>query len=202
MAMLVIGLTGGIGSGKSFVADIIKRHYPVAVIDTDSLARDLMKKGGSAYNRVKEYFGSGILAEDGEIDRERLSGIVFSDPDSLSKLNSLTHPAVQEKVLALIRGYRESGNYLAVLVETALLIEAGYQSFCDEVFYVHADEKIRRMRLKESRGYTDKKIDRILANQKPEEEFIRHATWLIENNSGEEEVLRQLEVIMSAKGIG
>ena len=89
-----------------------------------------------------------------------------------------------------------------MLVETALLIEAGYQSFCDEVFYVHADEKIRRMRLKESRGYTDKKIDRILANQKPEEEFIRHATWLIENNSGEEEVLRQLEVIMSAKGIG
>ncbi len=199
--MLVIGLTGGIGSGKSYVAKLIREHFRVAVIDTDSLAKELMKQGESVYNRVVEQFGSGILAKDGEIDRQTLARIVFSDPKRLAMLDSLTHPAVQERVLQLVQEYRESGKYRAVLVETALLIEAGYQHFCDEIFYVHADEKIRRMRLKESRGYTDEKIDGILDSQKSEKEYALHSTWMIENSSGEKEVMLQLWQIMSALGI-
>ncbi|MBO5199279.1 MAG: dephospho-CoA kinase [Lachnospiraceae bacterium] len=197
--MLVIGITGGIGSGKSLVVKLLTEHFAVAAIDTDTLAKELMKKGRASYNRVVEHFGTELLQADGEIDRERLSKLVFADQAKLALLNSLTHPAVHEEVLSLIRKYRESGRYQAVLVETALLIEAGYQSFCDEIWYVHAKEEVRRARLKESRGYSDEKIDSIFAKQKSEEEFYRYATWIIENNAGEEEVLRELKQVMSAK---
>lgn len=197
--MIVIGITGGIGSGKSLVVKLLKERFGAAAIDTDSLAKELMRKGRASYRKVVERFGEGILDADGEIDREKLGKIVFADSEKLRTLNSLTHPAVHEEVLSLIRKYRESGEYRAVLVETALLIEAGYQNFCDEVWYVHADEAVRKKRLVESRGYTAEKIESIFAKQKKEDEFLKYATWIIENNAGEAAVLTQLEQAMSMK---
>ncbi len=191
--MRVIGLTGGIGSGKSWVAEAISKALSWEVIYTDDVAREQMKKGGESYFAVVKEFGDGILDKSGEIDRSRLSKIVFEDKTKLEKLNSLTHPLVRTYVLNQIAKFREEKKE-AVLIETALLIEAGYQEFCDEVWYVHAPETQRRERLKASRGYSDEKVDSLFLKQRKEEEFLQIATKVIENPDGStvEAILSQI----------
>ena len=191
--MRVIGLTGGIGSGKSWVAEAISKALSWEVIYTDDVAREQMKKGGESYFAVVKEFGDGILDKSGEIDRSRLSKIVFEDKTKLEKLNSLTHPLVRTYVLNQIAKFREEKKE-AVLIETALLIEAGYQEFCDEVWYVHAPETQRRERLKASRGYSDEKVDSLFLKQRKEEEFFQIATKVIENPDGStvEAILSQI----------
>ena len=191
--MRVIGLTGGIGSGKSWVAEAISKALSWEVIYTDDVAREQMKKGGESYFAVVKEFGDGILDKSGEIDRSRLSKIVFEDKTKLEKLNSLTHPLVRTYVLNQIAKFREEKKE-AVLIETALLIEAGYQEFCDEVWYVHAPETQRRERLKASRGYSDEKVDSLYLKQRKEEEFLQIATKVIENPDGStvEAILSQI----------
>ncbi|MBE5960996.1 MAG: dephospho-CoA kinase [Lachnospiraceae bacterium] len=178
--MRVIGLTGGIGSGKSWVAEVIREEMHWEVIYTDDVAREQMKKGGASYFAVVKEFGEEILSTDGEIDRGKLAKIVFEDKTRLMKLNSLTHPLVRTYVLNEIARFRKE-NKEAVLIETALLIEAGYQEFCDEVWYVHAPESERRERLKKSRGYSDEKVDTLFVKQRNEKEFFDIATKVIEN---------------------
>lgn len=193
--MKVIGLTGGVGSGKSTVADIITKHFKVYVIYTDEIAREQMEVGGVSYHRVVREFGDGILKENGEIDRAKLASIVFADEKKLLRLNDLTHPEVLKEVLATIEQLKREGSYQAVLIETALLKEAGYVSFCDEVWYVYASEQVRRERLKKGRGYSDEKIDGLFAKQKKEAEFLEYCTKTIENgaDASKESILQQIQ---------
>ena len=196
--MKIIGLTGGVGSGKSTVASIIAKNLNVYVINTDEIARKQMKKGGVSYQKVVHEFGDDILQSDGEINRSKLAKIVFSDEIKLKRLNDLTHPEVLKEVNATIDQLKTDHRYQAVLIETALLKEAGYVSFCDEVWYVYADDFTRRERLKKTRGYTDVKIDDLFSRQKSEEEFRAYATKTIDNweNATEEDVLRQVKQLL------
>ena len=153
--MKVIGITGGIGSGKSLVARIMQDKYGARYIDTDQIAREQMEPGGASYDGVVQYFGREILLEDGRIDRTKLAQIVFEQKDKLQKLNELTHPQVLIAVNNEIETAKAEGNVPYVLIETALMIEAGSDYICDQVWYVHAPEE-RRNRLKH-RNYTDEK---------------------------------------------
>ena len=144
--MKVIGITGGIGSGKSLVADIMIKKYKAYLINSDSIAKEQMMPGGVSYEGVVEYFGKQILMEDGTIDKGKLSKIVFSDKDKLLKLNSLTHPNVLIEVQRIIAHKRDSRIVPFCIIETALMIEAGYDFVCDEVWYVHSPQDIRRSR--------------------------------------------------------
>jgi len=180
--MKVIGITGGIGSGKSLVADIMIKKYKAYFINTDRIAYEQMLPGGISYKGVVEYFGKEILNEDGTIDRNRLSKIVFSDKEKLLKLNSLTHPNVLIEVKKEIQKKRAEKNVPYCIIETALMIESGYDCICDEVWYVHCPADIRRQRLKLNRGYTDEKIDAIFASQSKEEDFFRKYKKVIYNN--------------------
>lgn len=193
--MRIVGLTGGVGSGKSTVAGIVEKHFNVYVIYTDEIARNQMQKGGRSYQKVVDEFGTDILQVDGEIDRGKLAKIVFADEIKLKRLNELTHPEVLKEVFTIIEELKKDGRYCAVLVETALLKEAGYVSFCDEVWYVHADETTRRNRLKISRGYSDTRIDDLFAKQKSDNEFKEYCTYMIENweNATEEDILQQIQ---------
>lgn len=179
--MKVIGVTGGVGSGKSYVIEQLAKEHDVCVINTDNIAKDQMKRGGSSYDDVVAFFGREIVGDDGEINRAMLSGIVFNDSEKLQKLNELTHPRVIEEMLRLIEESRLSGREMAV-IETALLIEAGIGKYCDEIWYVTASEDVRRKRLKETRGYSDERIDSMLSSQKDDAEFRKIATRIIENN--------------------
>jgi len=182
--MKVIGITGGIGSGKSLVADIMIKKHNAYLINSDTIAREQMKPGGASYKGVVDYFGEGILAGDGTIDKEKLSAIVFSDREKLLKLNSLTHPNVLKEVQKIIEEKRRSKTVPYCIIETALMIESGYDFVCDEVWYVHTPECERRKRLKQYRGYSGEQIDAIIRNQSREEDFFKRFDKVIYNDDG------------------
>ncbi|MCR5725912.1 MAG: dephospho-CoA kinase [Lachnospiraceae bacterium] len=182
--MKVIGLTGGIGSGKSFVADIAEKHFNIMHINTDEIARRQMLKGGTSYGKVVEEFSKysdRLLDEDGEINRQVLGKIVLNDENLIKKLDSLTHPDVIEEVNGIIASEKEKKEKDAVLIETALLYEAGIDGMCDEVWYVYAPMATRRRRLKDSRGYSEEKIDGFFSKQHSEEDFLRLADRTVPN---------------------
>jgi dephospho-CoA kinase len=180
--MRVIGITGGIGSGKSLVADIMIRKYNAYLINSDSIAKEQMMPGGISYQGVIEYFGDEILLEDGTIDRNKLSNIVFSNKVKLYKLNNLTHPNVLIEVKKIIAEKKESKDIPYCIIESAIMIESGYYSICDEVWYVHASEDSRRNRLKQYRSYSDDKIDAIFESQSKAEDFLRVFSKVIYND--------------------
>lgn len=194
--MKIIGITGGIGSGKSLVAGILKEKYGAYVVNTDSIAKEQMKPGGISYPGIVAFFGNGIIAEDGAIDRGRLSKIVFNDKEKLYKLNELTHPNVLDEVREEINKAEASGAYPYFIIETALMIESGYDSECDEVWYVRSTEEDRRKRLKAERGYSDEKIDMIFASQSKDENFLKRYTKIINNNDDIPALEKQVECLL------
>jgi dephospho-CoA kinase len=196
--MKVIGLTGGIGSGKSLVANILKEKYNAYLLDSDSIAKKQMEPGGASYLAVVDYFGEEIVAEDGTIDRTKLSKIIFEDKHKRLKVNELTHPKVLEEVQQEIQATRDQGKFRYLVVETALMIEAGYDFICDEVWYVYAPEEDRRSRLKHERNYTDEKINSIFANQSKEEAFRSRFSKVIENIGDIHLLEQQVEQLLLA----
>ncbi|MBH1939755.1 dephospho-CoA kinase [Mobilitalea sibirica] len=196
--MKIIGITGGIGSGKSLVAKLLEDKYNAYVINTDEIARKQMEPDGISYPGVVRYFGDEILQKDGKIDRVRLAQIVFADKDKLLKINELTHPLVLEEVQHKISEKRKEGTTDYFVIETALMIESGYDTACDEVWYVYAPEEDRRSRLKRDRNYTDDKIDAIFASQSKEEDFRRKFSKVVENDGSKENLEEQINrLIMS-----
>lgn len=191
--MKVIGLTGGIGSGKSLVADILRKKYGAVILDTDSIAKRQMEPGGDSYKLVVDHFGTEILSPDGTINREKLAKIIFDDKSKRQKINELTHPIVLKAVVAEIENKRSEGKVEYLIVETALMIEAQYDFICDEVWYVYAPEELRRSRLKASRNYTDEKIDSIIANQSKDEAFRAKYKKVIENLGDIEQLEKQID---------
>ena len=179
MTKKVIGITGGAGSGKTEVLRIMKEDYHAQIIIADDVARKLSSPGKKSYQRIVETFGKDILLADGNIDRPKLSGIVFHQPELLEKLNNIVHPDVREAIEMEIF---QSTSPLIVL-EAALLIECGYRDLCDEFWYVHSDENVRRRRMKETRNYSDEKIDAIIRSQLSEEQFSKNSDRILENNS-------------------
>lgn len=200
--MKVLGITGGIGCGKSTVIDILDENYRCYIINTDNIAAELMKKGNAAYQLVVQYFGSGILYEDGEINRKKLAARVFKSEMELLKLNSFTHPLVRDEVLrrvSLIRN--EAGTEGApelVIVETALPYEARLKDYCDEIWYVTASLEVRKERLMTNRNYSDDKINDIFNKQLSEEAYRDFSTHVIVNDTTKEEVLRQARTILES----
>ncbi len=173
---MLFGITGGSGSGKSYVADIF-RKYGFFIIDTDKTGHEIIKKGREAYYELIEKFGAEILAEDGEIDRRKLGSIVFSDKDKLSMLNSVTHPHIKSEIYSLAE---KNGGISGV--DGALLIECGIE--CSPLIAVIADKNIRADRIIKRDG-----IDRELAvkrinSQKSDEFYRSHCDFIIENNEG------------------
>ena len=209
--MRVIGLTGGVGSGKSFVAGLICRNFPILHISTDDIARRQMERGGASYNAVVEWLGEGILKPDGEVDRSKVAGIVFNDQEKLEKLNSITHPLVTEEVHRIIgivdrvevmsMMYERPMKYIAVLVETAILKEAGYEAFCDDIWYVRAPKEERVVRLMKSRKYTREYAESIIASQADDAEFESYCTGIIDNNDDAEvgKILATVRTLLDRK---
>lgn len=179
--MKVIGLTGGIGSGKSLVAKILNEKYEAFLLNSDAIAKAQMEPGGESYQEVIDYIGRDIVAEDGTIDRAKLAKIIFDSKEKRLKINEITHPKVLTRVEKEIQTIREQGTIPYLVVETALMIEAGYDYICDEVWYVYAPEEERRKRLKAERNYSDEKIASIFENQSSEEAFRVKFSRVIEN---------------------
>lgn len=194
--MKVYGVTGGAGTGKSEVMRMLKEQFGGFVILTDDVARELQQPGGISYEKMVERFGKGILDENGLIDRKKVAEIVFNDEHALLELNQMTHPYVRKTVEQLLDEAENSG-YPFAAVESAILLDAGYEDLCDEFWYVHTDPEIRRARMKASRGYTDEKVDAVMNNQPDEKKFYDRCRFVIENNTSLEAVYEQLAAKLS-----
>ena len=193
--MKVIGITGGVGSGKSQVLSYMKERFGAVVCQADHIAWELQEPEKKCYTQIVEHFGSEILYKDGRIDRKKLGQIVFSNQEELLVLNGIMHPAVKEEILNRICDAREIGNKY-FLIEAALLLEDGYKQICDEMWYIYTDEITRRFRLKESRAYSDEKIDAIIASQLSEEIFRKECQIVIDNSGDFEDTCYQIEKYM------
>lgn len=180
--MEVLGITGGVGSGKSMVLEYLEEAYGAFVCQMDETARNLQRKGTRCFERIVEVFGPEILDSRGELDRAALGSIVFASAEKLRQLNGIVHPEVIREVDFDIRKKAAEGVRLYV-VEAALLPDVG-KELCDEIWYIYADENVRRDRLKAARGYTDNKISQMIASQ-PEEERFRSVCSVVIDNSGD-----------------
>lgn len=194
--MKVIGITGGVGAGKSAILQYLKEKHGARVIEADKVGHFLMEPNGACYDKIVEIFGGGILNQDQTIHRGKLGKIVFADSELLGTLNKIIHPEVKSYIISEISKERAGNHRKLFVVEAALLIEDHYDVICDELWYIHTDEAVRSARLKESRGYDDKKIADIMANQKSPDEF-RAACQAVIDNSGDlintyEQIDRQL----------
>jgi dephospho-CoA kinase len=191
--MKVIGITGGVGAGKSEILKFFKGKYHAIVVEADKVGHMLMEPGGACYYSIVEKFGSSILNGDQTINRGKLGKIVFSDEALLAELNKIIHPRVKSHIVSEIAKERAYHRTDLFVVEAALLIEDHYDVVCDELWYIHTDEEVRGKRLKEARGYDDEKIASICANQKSPAEF-RSACQVVIDNSGDlADTYRQIE---------
>lgn len=190
---MVIGVTGGVGAGKSFVLSIIEEEFDAKLLHADEIAHQLTEPEHSCYERIVEEFGTGILKEDKTIDRNKLAEIVFGDLSALKKLNHIVHPMVKEYIQGEISCILLEDPAKIIVIEAALLIEDHYEEICDEIWYVKADEEIRRKRLKENRNYTDERIDKIIRSQLKESEFEKNCQRIINNNGNIEKTRQEIK---------
>lgn len=191
--MKVIGITGGVGAGKTEILAYLKENYKCRVVVADRVAHDLEKPGEACYERIVELLGEEVTAPDGTIDKHRMAERIFADKELLAKVNEIVHPAVKETIIGIIRQEKEAGVQDYLFIEAALLIEGGYGRIVDEMWYIHTEEEVRRRRLKLSRGYSEEKIDQIISGQLSEEEYDRHCQVVIENSGTLESVYQQID---------
>lgn len=190
--MKIIGITGGVGCGKSTVLKLLSENFNAYVIMADDVAKELMQPGCDGYNKVVEMFGDDILADNKEINRVKLADIIFNNQNKRIVLNSIIHPLVKNSIIDKLTQLKISGEYEYVFIEAALLIEDHYDVFCDELWYIYAPVNVRSGRLKESRGYTDEKIKSVMNSQLSEEIFRDKCKVVIDNSNSLEFTLAQL----------
>ncbi|MFH1032748.1 MAG: dephospho-CoA kinase [Chloroflexota bacterium] len=178
--MKVIGLTGGIGSGKSTVAQFLKELGAV-IIDADKVGHEAYKPDTEGWRETVAAFGKRILNQSGEIDRKKLAEIVFKDPKALSRLNRIMHPRMFEMIKAQIEEYRRQGVKVAV-VEAAILIEANWTSIADEVWVAVAPEARVIERVKKQRGQADEQTLARIRSQLSQKERLKYADVVINND--------------------
>ncbi len=195
--MKFIGITGGVGAGKSVILSYIREHYNAKVVLADDLAKTLMLPDQECYQAIRQVFdGYDVFAEDGTIEPRAMAAVLFSDDSLRQQMNHIVHPAVKRFVLAEVKKERERGNIDYYFFESALLIEDEYDKLCDEMWYIFTSEENRRARLKAGRGYSDDKISSIFASQMSEATFREHCKVVIDNNGTPEEAVENIRKIL------
>lgn len=181
--MKVLGITGGVGAGKSTVLAYLEKQYGVRVIQADLAAHQLQMPGTTCYKRIAAEFGAEIFRMDGSINREILGKIVYSDKTRLTALNNIVHPEVKAYIIREIEKERQKNQIPFLVVEAALLLEDGYDKICDEIWYIDTKREVREHRLQISRGYSMEKIRSIMANQKTEDDYRCSCNFVVDNSS-------------------
>lgn len=181
MAAPVVGLTGGIGSGKSTAAALLAARG-ACVIDADRIGHEVYRPGTEGFRRVVTAFGDGVVASDGTIDRRALGAIVFDDPAARARLNAIVHPLIAEAVTARVAAARAEDAERPIVIEAAVLLEAGWDALVDRVWVVSAGREHAIARVVASRGLSKQEVERRIRAQMPEEERRRRADLVLENN--------------------
>ena len=198
--MRVIGITGGVGAGKSEILGYLAKKPDTRVMLADEIAHELMSPGTECYDRICETFGAeDIFLPQGGLNRGKLAAVIFSDEAKRRQMNAIVHPAVRVYVEKEAAREKQGGKRKLLVLEAALLIEEHYDEICDELWYIYTREDIRRERLMASRGYSTEKVDRIFASQLTEEVYREHCRVVIDNNGSVAEAFAQIDRARSEK---
>lgn len=194
MQMKFIGITGGVGAGKSEILSYLAKMPDTRVMLADEIAHELMKPGTECYAKIRTAFeADAVFCEDGTVDRMGMASVIFGDVEKREKMNAIIHPAVRSYVEEVLEEERQRGMLKLLVLEAALLIEEHYDEICDELWYIDTREEIRAQRLMESRGYSSEKVRQIFASQLAEEEYKSHCVVVIDNNGSVGETYRQID---------
>ncbi len=186
--MGVIGLTGGIASGKTLASDCLRR-LGADIIDTDLITRELYTPGSGLLKKIEEAFGSEFILADGNLDRRRLREKVFPDEHKLKKLNEIVHPAIKEATTARVFASKKQHQVIVV----PLLIEAGYTALCDEIWVMYVDEEEQKKRLLRRDGVTSALAETMIKRQLPFGEKAKYAQRVIDNTGNPQKTKKQIK---------
>jgi len=192
--MLRVGLTGGIGTGKSTVGKMFAA-LGCKVLDADAITHELFAPGQSVNREVAAAFGPQVVAADGGIDRKALAEIVFSDPALRHKLNSIVHPAIRRRQAEFLNSVAAADPDAIAMVEAALMVEVGTYKNYDKLIVVTCDPQIQRARIRERSALSDEEIEARIASQMPLEEKVRYADYVIDNSGDLDATRLQVERI-------
>ena len=195
--MLVIGLTGGIGTGKSEVSRIL-RELGAEVIDADRVGHEAYRPHSQAWREVIDAFGEEVVQPTGEIDRKRLGAAIFNDPEARAKLNAIMHPRMADMIREKVLQLREQGVEVAV-VEAAVLVEAGWGPLFDEIWVTSSGEKAVVERLRQRNNLSEDEIRSRIYSQMPSEERAAHASVLVQNSGSLDDLQREVESLWSSR---
>jgi dephospho-CoA kinase len=182
----IIGITGGLATGKSTVSDILRKQNHV-VICADAIAHDVVKKEKPAYNKIIRFFGTTILTPNKDINRHELAKIVFSNSTKLHKLEEIIHPHVRREIKNLITFFKDKGFEL-IFIDVPLLFEAGFDKLCDKTLCISSPKNIQLRRVKEFRGWNRKNALSRMMTQMPLKEKAKRADYVIKNTGSKEDL--------------
>ena len=198
--MRKIGVTGGVGAGKSLVLSYLENAHGARIIMLDEVGRELMEPSGACFKPVVGLFGQEVVQPDGTLDRPLIAKKMLADEELRLKLNGIIHPAVLHETMRRIYRAEDEGVRILV-VESAILLETNYDAICDEVWYIYADARVRAARLKESRGYDEARIKKTMEAQLIDEEFRKRADHVIDNSGDFERTKAQIDGILAQDGV-
>ena len=187
----IIGITGGVGAGKSSVLAVLKNDFGAKIILADLVAHDLMEPGSLGLRKVTEALGTSFLTPDGAVDRKALADLIFRDKEALKAMNSIIHPLVWKTM----KEEAEAASENLVIIEAAVF-DTAPKNFFDELWYVYTTKENRIVRLMENRGYSREKCEDIIGRQASEEEYRALCSRVIDNNGDESDIKRQLKEIL------
>ena len=188
---MIIGVMGGVGSGKSTVLNYLENNYEANIIEADKVAKEVMLPGNDVYNEIVKTFPEVIV--DNKIDSKKLSEIVFNDKEQLEKLNSITHPGAVKEIVSRIK----SSKNRIIVVESAILLGSGVEQYCDELWFVFCNRDTRIKRLIQTRGYSKEKCISVIESQPADEEYNKGAYEFIDNSYSEENTREQIDLILN-----
>ena len=194
--MRIIGITGGIGAGKSTVLTLLEQDYHAYILEADKVAHVLMEPGQPAFQQIVEVFSEQLLDAEGRIDRGRLGELVFRSPEWLERLNHIVHPEVKRYILEAISRCRQTGDVDYFVIEAALLIEDGYTAICDEIWYIHVPRELRLQRLMLGRGRSREHWERVMENQAADSFYRDHCSRVIENQGSISDIKKQIRELL------
>jgi len=189
--MYVIGLTGGIGSGKSTVAKLLEQHG-ASILSADLVGHEVYALGRPAWQDIVDAFGHDVVAEDGTIDRKKLGPIVFSDPENLARLNAITHPRMKELMREKLEALRRDGTRIAVL-EAALLFDAGWDDLTDEVWVTVVPAEVAAKRTAKRSNLEVEEVLRRIDAQMSNAERVERSDVVIETDCSLEDTEKQVD---------
>lgn len=190
--MRIIGITGGVGAGKSCILNFLKENYNCEIALADDIAKEMYFPGNACFESLIELLGKEVLDEEGNLDKKKMAAMIYADESLLGRVNDIVHPAVREEIFRRFAQAKSEERVDFFFLEAALLIETGYKPFLDELWFVYVEKEKRYARLRESRGYTDEKIASILSNQLSDEEFIENSDFVIDNSFSPEFSFEQI----------